>query len=98
LQTETAARCDCLPEAPPPIDPACQPSGKQTASAEEAMAIYRQQIASLELEQHYRQQLLKIEQKMVKTYDHGILDVVDTVKEFGRSQIIDEIKKMAAAA
>jgi hypothetical protein len=37
LQAETAARCDDPPVAPPPIDPACQPHGSQTASAEEAL-------------------------------------------------------------
>lgn len=98
LQTETAARCDKLPQAPPPIDPSSQPTGKQTASAEEAMAIYQQQIATMQLERDYRSELLQIEQKMVQIYDHGITDVVDTVREFGRSQIIDDIKRMADAA
>ena len=98
LQTETAARCDKLPQAPPPIDPSSQPTGRQTASAEEAMAIYQQQIASIQLERDYRSDLLQIEQKMVQIYDHGIRDVVDTVREFGRSQIIEDIKRMAETA
>lgn len=98
LQTETSARCDKLPQAPPPIDLASQPTGRQTASAEEAMAVYQQQIATMQLEHDYRSDLLHIEQKMVKIYDHGIMEVVDTVKEFARSQIIDEIKRMADAA
>jgi hypothetical protein len=98
LQTETAARCDQLPTAPPAIDPASQPTGRQTASAEEAMAVYQNQIATMQLEYNYRSELLQIEQKMVKIYDSGIRDVVDTVKVFGRSQIVDDIKRMADAA
>ena len=98
LQTETAARCDKLPPAPPPINPASQPTGRQTASAQEALTIYQQQIATMQLEHDYRAELLAIEQKMAQIYDHGILEVVETVREFGRSQVIDEIKRMADGA
>jgi hypothetical protein len=95
LQTEMAARCDHLPEAPPAIDPSSQPSERQTASAEEAMAVYQRQITTMQLELDYREALLQIETKMVRKYDTGINRVVETVKEYGRSQVVEEIKQMA---
>jgi hypothetical protein len=101
LQTETAAHYDTgtFPEPPPPIDPSCQPSGKQTASAEVAMSIYQQQITTLQLERTYREELLRIEQKMVQIYNHGITDVVTTVKEYSQSEsIVNEIQKMASTS
>jgi hypothetical protein len=94
LQTETTARCDDPPVAPPPIDPACQPHGRQTASAEEAWQIYQQQIATLQMERQYRAAMLQLETKMVGIYGQGIADVCDTVKTYGRSQVVDEILKM----
>lgn len=94
LQTETAARCDSPPEKPPPIDPACQPHGRQTASAEEALTIYQLQIATMQTEQKYRQALLQMETKIVEAYSRGIADVRETVKTYGRSQIVDEILRM----
>jgi hypothetical protein len=99
LQSETAAAQSRthIPDAPPPIDLNSQPSGR-TASAEEAMAVYRTQIDTLNVDRTYREALLQAETAMVKIYGQGIRDIVATVKEYCRdARLVQEIEGMASA-
>jgi hypothetical protein len=99
LQSETAAAKSRthIPDAPPPIDPNNQPSGR-TSSAEEAMAVYQKQIETLNVDRTYRDALLQAETAMVKIYGQGIRDIVATVKEYCRdARLVQEVEGIASA-
>jgi hypothetical protein len=96
LHSETAATLSLsqLPEAPI-IDPNNQPSGR-TASAEEAIAVYKGQIETLQQERKYREALLQAEAAMVKIYGQGIQDILSTVQEYcSDSRLVGQIVNIA---
>jgi hypothetical protein len=81
LKAETQAslsQCE-IPEAPV-IDPNNQPSGR-TASAEEAMASYKSQMAILQKEHEYREAMRKAEELMGGFYKNGIDRILAVMKE-----------------
>jgi hypothetical protein len=81
LKAETQAslsQCE-IPEAPV-IDPNNQPSGR-TASAEEAMASYKSQMAILQKEHEYREGMRKAEELMGGFYKNGIDRILAVMKE-----------------
>jgi hypothetical protein len=98
LHSETAASLSKfeIPEAPV-IDPKNQPSGR-TKSAEEAIAVYKGQIETLQLDRKYREALLHTETAMVTIYGEGIRDIVGTVKEYcSNSGLIEQIENIATS-
>lgn len=97
LQAETAAsqsQSGTTPQAPI-IDSNNQPGGR-TASAEEAIAVYKSQIETLQLEHTYRAALLQSEKSLVKIYNQGMSDIVETVHEYcGDQRLVQEIDAMS---
>jgi hypothetical protein len=97
LQTETSAkRCETFPEKPSQQPSDDKTTTSSTASAEEAMKIYQQQIQTLQAEHQYRNELLQIERKMVHIYNVGIQQIQDTVREYSSDPqlIMETISKM----
>lgn len=98
LHSETSASRSMseIPEAPF-IDPNNQPSGR-TASAEEAIAVYKGQIETLQQERKYRDALLQAEIAMVKIYGQGVQDILSTVQEYCRdSRLVGHIKNISTS-
>ena len=97
LKAETAARRSRghIP-AKPVIDPNSQPRGR-TASAEEAIAVYKSQLAILQQEMEYLSGMLHTEIVMAEIYQQGNRDIVDTMKSYSNSpSLTDQIESMAA--
>lgn len=100
LHSETAAS---LSQSEIPVAPVIDPNQRQTssgrtASAEEAIAVYKGQVGTLQLDREYCSALLQAETAMVKIYGQGIRDILGTVKEYCKdSGLVGQIEHIASS-
>lgn len=83
LQTETAVKQIGIevPEKPIIPDASSQPQGK-TSSAEEAMAVYTDQIETLNKEFAYRNAMKELETSMATIYEDGLNRLMGVVDDY----------------
>lgn len=95
-ETEASHSQSDIPNAPV-IDQENQPSGR-TNSAEEAIAIYKGQIMTLQEDLKYREALEEAETVMAGIYGQGIQNILAIMKEYcSDSALIEQIENIASS-